>query len=262
MGKIVAYSQEISGMGLYSKFIVGAWPGYGFLMVLFLMLISIIVWRTATDGNLRQYLKIKLWLVVAALFAFYCFVGIFDSNPRGYIQSIHWVLLICMLFYTLSISNVVKNKHLNKIRFFIYIFSLGSGYLLYQDRNPEFHIKLLVKHIAKEMELKQENYIQQVGWDSSIYMQYKSRKEFCGKFNGYVVLAYSIDYHPICLNDVGSYYFSTWGGESLIIEKMPRNKPLVVISHDDAKLKEFKKIYGNEFTIHGFYGLLESKQIN
>jgi hypothetical protein len=254
---LITYSEVTSKMGMYSKFTVGTWPGYGFLMILFLVFIAIIFWGLVGNNKLSKNSILILWLLVIALLSFYFFVAIFDSNPRGYIQSIHWVILILLLFFSLSISHNATNRYLNKLKFFVFIFSLGSAYLLYQDRNTEFHVKLITKQIAGEAESKQENFIQKMGWESSIYAQYKSRKEFCYKFNGYNVLAYSIDYHPICLNDVGSYYFSTWGFESLRIDQVPRNKPLVVISHDDGKLNEFKKLFGDEFVKYGFYGVLE-----
>lgn len=258
---LVDWGQTFDGMRRYSagasmdwmtRFTINAWTSYGLFCMLVLGLTGGLGAYVVLASKVEPRVRLANALLFLPLLSYYLFLFVWDINPRGYIHSIEWVLILGVSLFLVKTGIVSGRGSL------VSLLIVGSALLflgqkamneLSAERNSNYFIERVVRSLESEkMAVRSEPaLIEHFDIAAALPEQVESRREFCARHRGSLVISGSILYHPICLVDMGTYDFSGWGSRKVDLLGLPSDQSLIILAADADKLAPLAEHYGDRY---------------
>lgn len=251
-------------MGLRERFTVNGWPHYGVHSLLALVVTGLAAAYAQLVARPAFSARVVHLFVALALAMFYLFLFVWDVDPRGYIHSIEWVLMLGLFLYSVKVGGFAASVP----RIFLAGLFVGTLFLsqkaaveLMATRNTSYFLgkAWTVPSVGAMATLDTPALVKQFGWASSIPGQINARRVFCDRYRGSLVISADISYHPICLVDIGTYDFGGWGNKPVDLLSIPADQSLIVLAADAGKLTPLAAHYGDRYKAMGNIAIIQKK---
>lgn len=234
------------------RFVINTWTGYWRVSLLVLGGVGAMWLYAMRMGKADFLVRLVNALLALALLSFYVFLFAWDLSPRGYIHSIEWILILCLALFSVK-AGVISPRGLSIALLAVscVIFYLGykAANALSVERDTSYFLERLQSAAGAEgmKTASDSTLIEYFDSTAALTDQVNSRREFCARHRGAYVVSGSIDYHPICLIDVGTYDFSGWGSKSVDLLSVPFDRELIVLSASPEQLAPLAAHYGDRY---------------
>lgn len=251
-------------MSLRQRFTVNGWLDYGehSLLALAVTGLAAAYAQLITRPALPE--RVVHLLVALALAMFYLFLFVWDVDPRGYIHSIEWVLMLGLFLHSVKIGRFATSV----LRILLVVLFAGALFLaqkatneLFFERNTSYFLSAAkaAPDVGEMAALDTPSLVKQFGWMSSLPGQINARRAFCDRYRGSFVISADISFHPICLVDVGTYDFAGWGNKPVDLLSVPADQSLIVLAADDGKLAPLAAHYGERYKVTGNIAIIQKR---
>lgn len=251
-------------MSLRERFTVNGWLHYGVHSLLALVVTGLAAAYAQLVARPALPARASHLFVALALAMFYLFLFVWDVDPRGYIHSIEWVLMLGLFLYSVKVGGFAASTP----RIFLGGLFVGALFLsqkaaveLMAARNTSYFLgkSWAVPSVGAMATLDTPALVKQFGWASSIPGQINARRVFCDRYRGSLVISADISYHPICLVDMGTYDFEGWGNKPVDLLSLPADQSLIVLAADVGKLTPLAAYYGDRYKAMGNIAIIQKK---
>lgn len=257
------YSLVTAPMSVYTRFTINAWSHYGAFVVLVLGAVGVLAsWATLT-AKLKTGRVVNALLLFAVI-SFYVFLFVWDINPRAYIHSIEWVLILGLFLY--SVKALMVSRRASILAFAALAGAVSHlGYMgtreLSADRNSGYYLQGMLDSPSQEALMREDDVdlVKRFDIQASLSDQVNARREFCARHRGDFVIADSILHHPVCLVDMGTYDFAGWGNKPVDLLSLPADQSLIVLAADAAKLAPLAAHYGDRYKTSGNIAIIQKR---
>lgn len=251
-------------MSAMTRFTINVWAGYKLIGVICIMGAVLGAVCATCQSKATVRLRIVNGLLILPLLSFYFFLFFWDSNPRGYIHSIEWVLIFGLALF--SVRTAVVSIRASALVLFVltsalYLLSHGAINELFSSRNTEYFLKNNLKALDAQgwVDKSDSSLLKDFDINKGLVDQVESRREFCMRHAGSFVVAGIITAHPICLIDRGTYDFSGWGNKDVDLLGVPPDQGLIVLAAEDTKLTPLAKHYGDRYETRGGVSIIRKR---
>lgn len=251
-GALGRHSENSVPMSAMTRFTINAWTGYKFISLICLGAIGVVAACAIWKGKAAVSRRVVNALLVLPLLSFYLFLFVWDVNPRGYIHSIEWILMLGLVLF--SIGTAVASIRASALALLIlasvlYLLSYGAVGELSAYRNSGYFLGKNWKALDARgwVGKSDSSLLKDFDINSGLVDQVESRREFCARHAGSFVVAGIINSHPICLIDRGTYDFSGWGKGDVDLLGLPPDQSLIVLAAEPAKLTPLIDHYGDRY---------------
>lgn len=234
------------------RFVINTWTGYWRISLLVLGGAGAMWLYAMRMGKADFPVRLVNALLALALLSFYVFLFAWDLSPRGYIHSIEWILILGLALFSVK-AGVVSSRGLSIALLAVSCALFYMGYkaanALSAERDTAYFLERLQRSAGAEVmkTASDSTLVEYFDPKAALTEQVSSRREFCTRHRGAYVVSGSIDSHPICLVDMGTYDFSGWGGKSVDLLGLPLDRELIVLSASAAQLAPLAAHYGDRY---------------
>jgi len=246
------YSSTAAPMDWITRFTINTWSYYAAFCLLILGLTAGLggyaVMASKADSSVRQVNA----LLFLPILSFYLFLSIWDVNPRAYIHSIEWILILGLALFSVRTAIVSRRASLFALRIFVVVLLISSQKgisHLSSARNSQYFLDGIWSSLSsgKMSEQDDSSLVKYFGIAAALPDQINSRREFCVRHRGSFVISGSILYHPICLVDMGTYDFSGWGNKKVDLLGLPPDRSLIILAATAEQLAPLNNYYGDRY---------------
>ncbi|KRI01736.1 hypothetical protein [Curvibacter sp. PAE-UM] len=234
------------------RFVINTWTGYWRISLLVLGGVGAMWLYAMRMGRADFPVRLVNALLALALLSFYVFLFAWDLSPRGYIHSIEWILILGLALFSVR-AGVISSRGLSiallAVSCALFYLSYKAANALSVERDSAYFLERLQRSVGAEgmKAASDSTLIEYFDPKAALTEQVSSRREFCARHRGAYVVSGSIDSHPICLVDKGTYDFSGWGSKSVDLLNLPPDRELIVLSASAAQLAPLAAHYGDRY---------------
>lgn len=246
------YSMTSTPMDLITRFTINTWSGYAIFGLLVLGLTGALGGYAVMRSKAAFPVRLLNGLMFLPIVSFYFFLCIWDVNPRAYIHSIEWILILGLSLFSVKTIMLSRRASIFALVIVVVILLFSSQKAVSQlasDRNSKYFIEGVLNSLRSEAMAEQDDssLIKYFYITAALPDQINSRREFCDRHRGSFVISGSILYHPICLVDMGTYDFSGWGNKKVDLLGLPPDRSLIILSTTADKLAPLSSHYGDRY---------------
>jgi|GEM_PF-3074807 len=258
------YTSGGPSMGWRERFAVNGWVHYEDHSLLALVVTGLTAAYAQLVARPAIPARVAHLFVALSLAMFYLFLFVWDADPRGYIHSIEWVLILGLFLHSVKIGGFPAGV----LRVFLAGLFAGALFLAQKatneltfERNTPYFLRAAwaAPDVVGMAALDTPALVKQFGWASSLPGQINARRAFCDRYRGSFVISADISFHPICLVDVGSYDFAGWGNKPVDLLSVPADQSLIVLAADDGKLAPLAAHYGERYKVTGNIAIIQKR---